>query len=146
MTILKGLNYAAMPVMRSATPEQHRRNKLVNALSEQKAMAEAERDGRVYSVTRRRWVSNDTGEKTLVDVPKRLKRWWLNDANGNCLLTLRYGNKVVEIEKGKAAIVVGKSDKLLATIDTLISAVKAGELDPHLTQMGTGRIIKKRGR
>jgi hypothetical protein len=143
MTILKGLSYAAMPTYSDVTPEQHRRNKLVSALNEQKAMAAAHIEGRDLVVTKRRWTKIDGGEKTLVDVPKRLKRWWVNDANGNCVISVRYGNKVLELEKGKAAIVVGKSDKLISTIETIISAVNAGELDSHLSAMGMDRKIKK---
>ena len=141
MAILKGLNFAAMPTFSHITPEQHRRNKLVAALNEQKAMAQANHDGNEFVVTKRRWTKSEDGIKKLVEVPKRLKRWWSNDANGNCVISVRYGNKV--LEKGKAAIVVGKSDKLIPTIETLISAVNAGELDSHLAQMGMGRGIKK---
>ena len=143
MAILKGLNFAAMSDLRHTTPEQHRRNKLLTALNEQKAMAEATRDGHEFTATKRRWMKAEDGTKKLVEAPKRLKRWWGNDANGSCLLSVRYGNKVLELEKGKSAIVVGKSDKLIPTIETLISAVNAGELDSHLAQMGMGRGIRK---
>jgi len=115
-----------------------------NALNEQKAIAAAEKEGREFSVTRRRWLKGDGGEKKLIEVPKRLKRWWHNGPDGKCLLAVRYGNKVIEIEKGKSAIVVGASDKLIPTIETIISAVQAGELDSHLAQMGVGTGIKKR--
>lgn len=94
-------------------------------------------------VTKRRWAKSDDGTKKLIEAPKRLKRWWVSDANGNCVLSVRYGNKVLELEKGKVAIVVGKNDKLIPTIETLISAVNAGELDSHLAQMSIGRGIKK---
>ena len=144
MAILKSLNCVAMPAHSNASPEQHRRTKLVGALNEQKAMAAADKEGREISVTRRRWAKVDGGEKKLVDVPKRLKRWWHNGADGKWLFAIRYGNKVIEIEKGKAAIVVGASDKLIPTIETIISAVQAGELDSHLAQMGFTKSVKKR--
>jgi hypothetical protein len=143
MTILKQLSYAAMPTHNQMSPEQHRRNKLVTALNEQKAMAEASRDGKDLVVTKRRWAKAEDGTKQLVDAPKRLKRWWVNDSNGNCVLAVRYGNKVLELEKGKAAIVVGKPDKLIPTIEKVIAAVNAGELDTHLAQVGMGRKIRK---
>ncbi len=143
MTILKQLSYAAMPTHNLISPEQHRRNKLVTALKEQKAMAEATRDGNEFVVTKRRWATSEDGSKRLVESPKRLKRWWVNDSNGNCVLPVRYGNKVLELEKGKAAIVVGKPDKLIPTIEKVIAAVNAGELDTHLAQMGLARAIKK---
>lgn len=144
MTILKTLNYAVMPAVTHTTPEQHRRFKLVNALNEQKAMATADSEGRTFSVTRRRWLRVEGGEKKLVEVPKRVKRWWSNSADSKCLFVIRYGNKVIEVEKGKAAIVIGSEDKLLSTIDTIISAVQAGELDTQLAQMGFAKDLRKR--
>lgn len=74
---------------------------------------------------------------------KRIKRWWVNDATGNCLLAIRYGSKVLELEKGKTAIVVGNPDQLVPTIETVIAAINAGELDGHLAQMGLSRPIRK---
>jgi hypothetical protein len=141
--ILKSLTFSAMPTQTRLTPEQHRRSKLIAKLNEQKAIAEADRDGREFVVTRRRWVKSEDGAKHLVDAPKRIKRWWMTDADGNCLLSIRYGSKVLELEKGKTAIVVGKTDNLAPTIDAIISAVSAGELDGHLAQMGLGRPLPK---
>jgi len=141
--ILKSLTFSAMPTQNRLTPEQHRRAKLVAKLNEQKAIAEADRDGREFVITRRRWVKSDDGAKRLVDAPKRIKRWWMTDAEGNCLLAVRYGSKVLELEKGKAAIVVGKTDNLVSTIEAIMSAVNAGELDAHLAQMGMARPVRK---
>jgi hypothetical protein len=50
-----------------------------------------------------------------------------------------------QFEKGKAGIVVPSKDKLPAVIDTLIAAVRAGELDELFTQAAkTGSIGKVR--
>ena len=141
--ILKSLSLSVIPTNKGMSPEQHRRVKLIGKLSEQKAIAEADRDGRDPQLTRRRWVTKDDGGKALVEAPKRIKRWWLNDAQGNCLLVVRYGSKVLELEKGKAAIVVGKPDNLIPTLDALIAAINAGELDGHLAQMGLTRPLRK---
>jgi hypothetical protein len=60
-------------------------------------------------------------------------------------MTVKVGSKRVEFEKGKAAIAVGSLDKLSAVIDTLIKAVRAGELDEQLNQSSTfGRPIPAR--
>jgi hypothetical protein len=142
MTILKNLNYAAMPDRSRMTPELHRRSKLIAKLNEQRALAEADQEGRLLTITHRRWVTAEGGRKHLTDVPKRLKRWWFNDNAGNCLFAVRYGSKVIELEKGLPAIIVGKTDNLVATIEMVISAVKAGELDAHLSAMGFGREVK----
>jgi len=70
-------------------------------------------------------------------------QWWVKDADGNCLLAIRYGSKVLEIEKDKTAIVVGNPDQLVPTIEMIIAAIAAGELDGHLAQMGLSRPILK---
>lgn len=58
-------------------------------------------------------------------------------------LVVRYGQKVIEFEKGKNAIAVGSKDKLLEVIDVLIAAVTNSELDDTLQTMGFGRSISK---
>jgi hypothetical protein len=142
-SILKSLSLSVFPTTQRTSPEQHRRNKLITKLNEQKLIAEADRDGREAEIMHRRWVATDSGSKERLEVPKRIKRWWLNDMQGVCLLAIRYGNKILELEKGKGAIIVGKPDQLIPTIDKLISAINAGELDIPLSEMGLSRPLKK---
>jgi hypothetical protein len=47
---------------------------------------------------------------------------------------VRSGGKPVEFEKGKSAIAIPSLDKVPAVIDTLIAAVRAGDLDDQLAQ------------
>lgn len=143
VNILKKLSLSVIPTNIGISPEQHRRTKLINKLLEQKAIAEADRDGREPSIMRRRWVTTENGGRAAIDAPKRIKRWWVQDATGNCFLAIRYGSKVLEIEKGKTAIVVGKPDQLVPTIEMIIAAISAGELDGHLAEMGLSRPIRK---
>jgi hypothetical protein len=51
--------------------------------------------------------------------------------------------KLSEFEKGKNAIIVPSKDQLVTTLDTVITAVKAGELDEHLTQYAKARGVPK---
>jgi hypothetical protein len=51
------------------------------------------------------------------------------------LLTIRYGAKPISFEKGKAAIVVGKREKLVSTLEAIVQAAQAGELDGALTEL-----------
>ena len=44
-------------------------------------------------------------------------------------MSIEFGAKPIEFEKGKAGIAVPSKDKLPTVIDTLIAAVRAGELD-----------------
>ena len=60
-------------------------------------------------------------------------------------MSIKFGARPIEFEKGKAGIAVGSRDKLPAVIDTLISAVRAGELDELFSQAAeTGSIGKAR--
>ena len=65
---------------------------------------------------------------------RRLRPWWRADANGGIVLTVRYGFKTIEFEKGKAGVAVQSKDRLVSVIDTMIAAVRAGELDEVLAQ------------
>jgi hypothetical protein len=52
-------------------------------------------------------------------------------------MSIKFGAKSLEFEKGKAGIVVPSKDKLPIVIDTLISAVRAGELFSQAAKTGT---------
>jgi hypothetical protein len=67
----------------------------------------------------------------LVDRPQKVQSWWRIASNGSIAFGIRAG-RLVEFEKGKTAIVVPSLDKLPGAIDTVIAAVKAGELDTQL--------------
>ena len=73
--------------------------------------------------------------KQLRSLPKKVRAWWRTDATGAVVLTVRYGARVIEFAPGKAAIAVGKKEKLISTLQTVIAAVEAGELDAVLGQM-----------
>ena len=63
--------------------------------------------------------------------------------SGATVLIVRYGFKSIEFEKGKAGITVPAKEKLTGVIDTMIAAVRAGELDTILAQHGTVRAVPK---
>ena len=94
-------------------------------LQQQRALAE----NPLFIMTTQRWRKGEDGDKRLVERQKRVKRWWYQDALGNCYLTINYGSRRLELDKGKSAIAVGGKDNLVAIIDAVIAAVEAGELD-----------------
>ncbi len=120
-------------------PALARRAKLVQRLEQQRALAL----NPSYVRTFQRWVPNERGSKDLVEVQKRVRPWWREDVLGTVGLTVRYGAKSIEFEKGKTAIIVPSKDQLVATIDTIIAAVRAGELDEHLAQHAKARGVPK---
>jgi hypothetical protein len=67
------------------------------------------------------------------------------DDSGQVVMSVKFAARPIEFEKGKAGIVVGSKEKLPALIDTLIAAVRAGELDDHFCQASkTGPVGKPR--
>lgn len=59
---------------------------------------------------------------------QRTLTYW-HDLSGKWFIELRYANAVLALGKDQNAIEVGTKDKLVPTIQTVIDAVKAGELD-----------------
>ena len=106
-----------------------RRMKLLSGLEQQKAAAAATQAGKEYFGTRDVWKTNDQGEKVKTTEQKRVKKWFYTNDGENWYLEVRYGNKSLQLAQGKAAIVVGTKDKLVAVVEKVIEAVKAAELD-----------------
>src|ERR1017187_625552 len=139
MTQLKSLTFAALPKASSADPVIHRRNKLIVRLQQQVQLAQDPN----FSLTRQKWIADETGVKQLRSLPKKVRPWWRIDPTGAVALTVRYGAKPIEFSKGLAAIAVGKKEKLISTLETVIAAVEAGELDGILAQMGKSAVMTK---
>jgi hypothetical protein len=112
-------------------------------LDEQLAMAKALLAGEPYSATRKVWVADEDGTKRRVDREKRANVWYWNDISGKFWFELRYGAQKLELAKGKHAIEVGTKDRLVTVIETVIEAVKNGELDAALTGAAAVKAGKK---
>ena len=107
-----------------------RRNKLLNKLSEQRELAMAQLEGRNYTPKRLRTVRDTaTGERTVREMPVRIKAWWWTGEKNETLLSIFYGSKTLELAKGKTAIEVADSKQLVAVLDTVITATQNAELD-----------------
>ncbi len=133
MSHLKGLKLAqALPVRATNDPVARAREKMVAALIEQKQMAEARIAGQAFTPTHIVRRKNAEGQRVEVETSKRLRRGWFTDAAGKVFFALRYAGKVIDFAKDKNAIEVGELAALPKIIDTLIEAVRAGELDAQL--------------
>lgn len=132
MSILKTLKLSAVAPVRASTSEFAFRDKLLAYLTEQKAFAEAEISGTEFQATKRVTRTNDAGEKVRVDAPRKVRKGWFTDAQGNVFFQLRYGAKPLEFAKGMNAVEVGQRDALPGVIGSIIEAVNAGELDAQV--------------
>jgi len=125
MSVLKSLTFTALPSI-GANPTLDRRAKTIARLEEQKAVA---KDPNHKRTIRRR--EEKDGTTVLVEKQQRVLPWWRAMPNGSYALAIRAGG-LVEFDKGKTAIVIPLLDKLPGVIDTLISAIRNGELDEQL--------------
>jgi hypothetical protein len=128
MTLLNNLKFVTLAPRTNSNPIALRRRKLAAKIDEQLALA-ADAD---YTLTKFKWVTDEDGKETKVEVPKRVKRWWNENSDGAVQLTIRYGSKPIEFEKGKCAISVATLADVAPTLEAVKVAVESGELDDLL--------------
>ena len=63
-----------------------------------------------------------------------MRRWWTEQLGGTILLTIRYGNKVIELEQGKNAIELPSKGELEPMLQSIKKAVDNGEFDKLLEE------------
>ena len=144
MSVIKELNLVTIPKQIMGDPKIARRHKLIAHLDEQLAMARAELEGKAHIVKKRRWELTETGDKYLVEVDKWLKRWWNAATDGNIVLTVRWGSRPFEFDKGKTGIAVGDLKGLIATLEKLVKAAEDGEFDPMIAALNQKRGLPKK--
>jgi hypothetical protein len=126
---LSDLKIVALRSTATADPVLRRRRKMITQLERQRSLA-LDHD---YTVPRRRLVKSVDGTAQLISMPKRIKRWWRVDPTGTYFLVLRYGNRILRLAEHGNAVEVGDWANMVPVLDTLITAVAAGELDHALT-------------
>ena len=131
MSTLKALNFVALPKNIKNDPTIAKRMKLLAQLEQQRALALDP----LYTHPRQRWVKRDDGGKELINAPKRVKRWWRDDGAGTSYFVVRYGSRVLELDKGKSAIAFTQPEHLVSIIETVIAAVKAGDFDKAIASI-----------
>ena len=135
MTILSKLNLTDMTRSKMiASPEARLRHKMLDALEDQIAAANADKKGEQYVKRASRFVTDqETGERVKREVPVQFRRWWWTDAsNGKTYIQLRYGNKPLDLAKDKPTIELKNVDDLIPTLQQIHKAVADGELDAVL--------------
>ena len=139
MTSFKTLTFTQLPKLTAADPVIHRRNKLIVRLQQQIELAKDQN----FTLTRQKWIADEQGVKQLRELRKRVRAWRRTDTAGAVVFTVRYGARVIEFAPGKAAIAVGKKEKLITILETVIQVVEAGELDTVLATMSKSAVLTK---
>jgi hypothetical protein len=137
MPVLKSLSFTVLPKP-SNDVVQIRRANFVAKLEEQKQLLKDSNHVR----TTQRWTKVN-GERQATKKQQAVRPWWKTDSSGQVVMSVKFGSKPVEFEKGKAGIVVGTKEKLPAVIDALIAAVRAGELDELFSQAAKTSAVGK---
>ena len=110
-----------------------RRNKLSSKLWEQIQLAKSQLDGTPFVVMKyRSMVDRETGLRKQVELPKRIKPWWFQSEQGKVCVSVKYGSWTIELAKGKPSVEVASAQDLIKTLETIKSAVEAGELDTQI--------------
>lgn len=141
MSVLKTLKLsAAAPATSANDPLSRAREKLLGQLAEQKNMVGATLEGRLYEPPKVVAIRKNTaGERVRVEVARRVRKGWFQDQAGTVHFIMRVGGRPLDLQPGKAAISIGSLDKLPGVVDALITAVRAGELDPQIKEAAAAR-------
>jgi hypothetical protein len=116
---LKGLTFATVNAKPATVdPIMVRRNSTIKRLEDQTRLANDPNSARILHTR--------TGDKT-----QRVQPWFQQNHDGTYAFFVRCGWSHVKFDKGNAVTVASK-EKLPAVIDTLIEAVRNGELDSQL--------------
>ena len=97
-------------------------------------MAQALSRGETFTLKRMKKITNqESGMTSLVEMNKRVKTWWFtNSDTKKVAVQLFYGNKVIDLAKGKNAVEVSNGEELIATLTKLQEAVLDGSLDGQI--------------
>ncbi len=139
MSTLSSLKLVAAKKPQQMPAIQLRRNKLSNKLWEQIQLAKSQVSGEPYVVTRFRSIADSTtGVRKQVEMPKRIRPWWLTTDSGKVCVSVRYGSWTLELAKGKSSVEVGSASELIAALETIKLAVESGELDSQIEIASAG--------
>lgn len=113
-----------------------RKEKLINNLGIQKQLAEGLIKNEPVTIYKEKWTKSESGKQDISRIPRKVNKWF-NQISGTYFLTPRIGTAKLELAKGMTSIEVGDKANLPSVIDTLIEAIKAGELDKQIESAET---------
>ena len=127
-TQLSSLKITNVVRQMTANTNEFRKNKLLKKLDEQIALATAQKNGELFTVKRLKNVKDGNGNSTQIEVSKRVSPWFWAD-NNKTFVQIKYGTKILEIQKNKNTIECVSQDDLVKTLAIVRTCVANGELD-----------------
>ena len=133
MSTLATLKLVTAKKPQNLAPVVLRRNKLSNRLWEQIQLAKSQTENTKFEPVKYRTITDtETGLRKQIKVSKRIKPWWFVAENGKVCVSIKYGSWTIELAKGKPSVEVASAGDLIKTLETIKTAVEAGELDAQL--------------
>ena len=129
MTILSTLKLVEFKPQIGGGRIQMRRRKLTEKIDQQIMLA----SDPSYRPTKIVWTKDGNGSDQRREMPKRIKRWWVQNVDGTVQLTIRYGAKALEFAKGKSAIECASISEVSDVLTKVKEATINGELDGMLS-------------
>jgi len=111
--------------LQNNNPIAVRRRKLMAKIDEKIQLA----NDKGYTPTQHKWLTDDEGKQTKVEVTKRVKRWWTASVDDKINLVVCCGSKPLEFAKGKNAIELASEAEVADTLRKVREAAELSELD-----------------
>jgi len=129
-TQLSSLKITNVVRQTTTNTSEFRKNKLLKKLDEQIALATAQKNGELFTVKRLKNVKDENGNSLQIEVAKRVSQWfWTDNSVGKTFVQIKYGTKILEIQKNKNTIECASTDDLVKTLGIVRTCVANGELD-----------------
>lgn len=139
MSQLSHLKLVAVKKPRNMPQIVIRRNKLSSRLWEQIQLAKSQLDGKPFVVMKYKTVKDrETGLRKQVEVSKRIKPWWFQSEEGRVCVSVKYGSWTLELAKGMSSVEVATGEDLVKVLESIKTAVEAGELDQQIESASAG--------
>jgi hypothetical protein len=139
MSQLSHLKLVAVKKPRNMPQIVIRRNKLSSRLWEQIQLAKSQLDGKPFVVMKYKTIKDrETGLRKQVEVPKRIKPWWFQGEEGRVCVSVKYGSWTLELAKGMSSVEVATGEELIRALESIKTAVEAGELDQQIESASAG--------
>ena len=130
MSFISKLKLVTSKRERNLSPTMVRRQKLATKIEEQLELVRSKKNGTLYASKRLKTLTNEAGERVVVETTKRVKEWFWTTPTNKINLSLRYGSKTLSLNaKGANAIELSSQDELIETLELLQNSVVNGELD-----------------
>lgn len=121
------------------SPEQRRRERVLNGLTIQRAIAQAEKLGKTADFKKTVRGISEAGAPVERIVHLRPRRWFWRGDNGALLMQVLYSGEPVPLSKEGATVECVDLDALLAAMDVIESATRLGELDSALSKTANAK-------